>query len=257
MFLFSTGFCGAYCMAKNVYNMVHYFILQEERNKGIGKKLWKEVIDAIPEGSNIYLWGYDAILDDYRQNGFQVDGLEGMVYMGVPEIKALSNRRRRDSNPFDDQLFISIEPYSPELKLELQQYDETISPVPRQEYIERFFASLPEHVFVAKHNDRLVGWISAIPLGVKCYQIAPLYADSEEIASRLMDTLLGILPEGSNILVITTADTTIVLPFWTKLGLAGTDKPPLFKGRQLCTLKSYDVPVERVFSLLTGEFSVI
>merc|ERR1712004_456801 len=60
------GFCGAHCTADSVYVMVHYLVHPDARKKGVGAALWQSVQDAIPDGSNVCLYGYDAVLDRYR-----------------------------------------------------------------------------------------------------------------------------------------------------------------------------------------------
>jgi len=249
------GFCGACCTAPDVYVMVHYFVSPAERGQGVGTSLWQKVREQIPRGSNVFLWGYDSVLDLYRSAGFRYEGPGGHVYTGVPNRDVISTRSRRNSNPFDTA-FISVDPYTPDTREQLLAYDDVISPVPRHDFLERFL-KMASHILVATKDERVVGYVAAIPLQYHYYEIAPLYAEDEEVASRLVETLLGSIPEDSMIYVSSLADSKEGASLWDKLGLSGAGKQPLFQGRQMSTSKTYDLPSQKIYALCTAEFSIV
>jgi len=249
------GFCGAHKSAEDTYTMVHYFVRPDMRERGIGKKLWKAVKDSIPKESNVFLWGYQAILGKYKNSGFKCEGISVQTLTGTPDRKTICKRRRHNSNPFDES-FIDVVPYNEKMLDKVLAYDDTICPVSRHSYIERYL-QMCSHIFVAKKEGKVVGYIATITLGFHFYEIAPLYADDQDTAARLMETLLSSIPDDARIYGCVVPDSAEGMELWTKLGLKGKDKPPLYTGGQLSTLRSYDMPKDKIYALCTAEFSII
>ena len=156
------------------YGFLGFYIVKEElRHLGIGMKLCDALLEYM--GDRVYgLDGVVAMLDTY------------VPQMGVA-IAHYNARYEGVGRPAEATLAdISSVPFE-----ELERYDRRFFPAPRTAFLQSWISRPGSRGRVVTDGDRLVGYGLLRPC-FRGFKIAPLFADTPEIADQLFRELAGL-----------------------------------------------------------------
>lgn len=156
------------------YGFLGFYIVKEElRHLGIGMKLCDALLEYM--GDRVYgLDGVVAMLDKYVQQ------------MGVA-IAHYNARYEGVGRPAEATLAdISSVPFE-----ELERYDRRFFPAPRTAFLQSWISRPGSQGRVVTDGGRLVGYGLLRPC-FRGFKIAPLFADTPEIADQLFRELAGL-----------------------------------------------------------------
>lgn len=156
------------------FGFLGFYIVKEElRHLGIGMKLCDALLEYM--GDRVYgLDGVVAMLDKYVQQ------------MGVA-IAHYNARYEGVGRPAEATLAdISSVPFE-----ELERYDRRFFPAPRTAFLQSWISRPGSQGRVVTDGDRLVGYGVIRPC-FRGFKIAPLFADTPEIADQLFRELAGL-----------------------------------------------------------------
>jgi len=156
------------------FGFLGFYIVKEDlRYLGIGMKLCDALLEYM--GGRVYgLDGVVAMLDKYvREMGVAIAHYnaryEGVGSPGEATLADIS------SAPFD----------------ELEQYDRRFFPAPRTAFLQSWISRPGSHGRIVRDGERLVGYGLIRPCH-RGFKIAPLFADTPEIADHLFRELSGL-----------------------------------------------------------------
>ena len=170
------GCISAVAYDENFGFMGFYIVRNELRHHGIGLKLWDAAIDYLGERT-IGGDGVIAMLEKYEQCGFRI-AHRNARYEGVGESSA--------STPL---VALGDIPRS-----ELERYDRRFFPAARSAFLESWLGRPGSYGRAVLVDGQLTGYGVIRPCHTG-FKIAPLFADSPEIAEKLF-TSLAALAEG-------------------------------------------------------------
>ena len=150
-----------------------YIVKDDQRHLGIGMKLCDALLEYM--GDRVYgLDGVVAMLDKYVQQMGVAIAHYNARYEGVgsPGEATLADIL---SVPFD----------------ELEQYDRRFFPAARTAFLQSWISRPGSHGRIGRDGDRLVGYGVIRPCR-RGFKIAPLFADTPEIADQLFCELSGL-----------------------------------------------------------------
>ncbi len=168
------GSISAVAYDANFAFMGFYIVKKELRHLGIGMSLWKAALEYL--GSRTI--GGDGVvemLEKYAQYDFKI-AHHNARYEGI-------GKKSRSALPDISQV-----PFS-----KLERYDRRFFPTPRTAFLESWISRPGSFGRVVVNNGKIVGYGVIRPCQ-KGYKIAPLFADSAEIAEELFSVLSGLAP---------------------------------------------------------------
>lgn len=181
----SPGFVVAMPLDNNLAHIGLFITAEEHRNKGIGKVVFHQALDAL-KGRNILIESVADRRGMYRNFGFTnseqtIFSIKGIA-QAIPGYKLpndLEIRKVTEGNVGD-----------------VIAYDKSISTIDRSDHLTTWLLSSCSVTYAAFQDGCCVGFGSARECG-PLYTIQPLYAESDEIAVAVIQALLtkeGISP---------------------------------------------------------------
>jgi ribosomal protein S18 acetylase RimI-like enzyme len=159
-----------------------YLVKPEFRGRGHGLALWQVAMQSLA-GRRVGLDGVVAQQDNYRRSGFQW-AWNNERYEGVP---------RRAARP--DAAIVPLR----QLPMEpLLRYDAAFFPAGRETFLRHWIAQRGSTALGLQEQGTLVGYGVIRPCGVG-FKVGPLFADSLELADRLLRALVAHTPDGSRV----------------------------------------------------------
>jgi ribosomal protein S18 acetylase RimI-like enzyme len=149
-----------------------YIVKPEFRRKGFGIHLWKAAIRYM-ENRNIGLDGVINQQDNYKKSGFQL-AYRNIRYEGVGKGYTSQHIVDLTEIPFAD----------------LSAYDAAVFSVPRQKFLKQWIDQPEGAALCFLNNDKLAGY-GIIRACLNGFKIGPLFADEEQIAEDLFNSLAG------------------------------------------------------------------
>jgi hypothetical protein len=152
-----------------------YIVKAEYRGRGFGLELWRAALDRLGDRV-VGLDGVVAQQENYRKSGFRL-AFRNIRRRGLGGGAAPAGLIDLRSVPID----------------EIARYDETAFPAPREQFLKSWIFQPQAAALAARDGKGLIGYgvLRACRQGFK---IGPLFADSEEIADRLLGGLLARAP---------------------------------------------------------------
>ncbi len=152
--------------------MGFYIVRQELRDHGIGMKLWQAAMDYMGPRT-IGADGVVSMLDKYAMSGFCI---------------AHNNARYEGTGPTPASQLTNLldVPFQ-----ELERYDRRFFPSPRSGFLKSWINHPGSHARAVMANGHLAGYGVIRPCQ-NGFKIAPLFADSADIADALYSTLSSI-----------------------------------------------------------------
>ncbi len=209
-----------------------YIVAPSFRGQGYGIQLWRRAMEYL-EGCVTGLDGVVAQQENYRRSGFAL-AYNNIRYQGsVNNLGSYSHPEVVDlgSVPFDTLL----------------QYEADFFPASREAFL-RCWVTQPGSVALGYIGDgELRGYIVAR----KCtdgYKIAPLFADTPEIAEALLRSALSKLPEGASWFIDIPEPNREAQKFTELFSLTES-----FRTARMYRGEAPNLPVERIYSVTSFE----
>jgi hypothetical protein len=156
--------------------MGFYIVRKDLRDQGIGLKLWNMAIDYMGDRTI----GGDGVIDmlpKYEQQGFRID-YRNARYEGVGKYPS-ANLPGLESVPF----------------AELEQYDRRFFPASRRAFLKMWMSRAGSLGRAAIVEGKLVGYGVIRPCHTG-FKIAPLFADTPDMADELFTSLSSLAKDG-------------------------------------------------------------
>lgn len=212
-----------------------YIVVPELRGQGVGSRLWMQGMKRLA-GHLVGLDGVPQQQDNYRKSGF-VLAWRNLRYSGKPRHAARPTLAPAASIvPLDKIGFAAI-----------SADDRRVFPAPRERFL-RAWITAPESMGLAcVEGSRLVGW-GVIRRCREGYKIAPLVADTSEIATSLYMALCSRVPAGDSVYL------DVPLPNAAAVALAeGNGMQGVFETARMYTGAAPPCELERVFGVASFE----
>ena len=150
-----------------------YIVRKDLRNQGIGMELWQTAIRYMGNRT-VGGDGVVAMLDKYSQCGFNVAHFNAR-YEGVGVA----------SEPVSGSCLADLRdlPFA-----ELVRYDRRFFPAPRRQFLKSWINQAGSHSMAAMDGSRLAGYGVIRPCR-RGFKLAPIFADTADIAETLFSTL--------------------------------------------------------------------
>jgi GNAT superfamily N-acetyltransferase len=205
-----------------------YIVKPEFRGKGYGIQIWKTAMRHL--GNRTI--GLDGVIDqqeNYKKSGFRL-AYRHIRYEGIGEGSK--------SQRVVDLKKVSFE--------DLVAYDATLFSVPRPKFLKRWINQPEGDALGFLKNGKLAGYgvIRACQTGFK---IGPLFADEEQIAEDLFNSLAGKVT--GEIVFLDTPEAN-----YSAIALAKRhDMKMVFETARMYTKKPYSLPLHRIFGVTSLE----
>lgn len=159
-----------------------YIVKQPYRGKGYGIQIWNAGL-AYLQGCNIGLDGVIAQQDNYRKSGFQL-AYRNMRYQGLTGGELPNDARLIELASFD---FAKI-----------NRYDQAFFPAERAAFLKAWLNQPDSTALGMVESNQLVAYGMIRPCR-SGYKIAPLFADSSELANTLFCALNASVKAGQSV----------------------------------------------------------
>jgi len=167
-----------------------WMVKKEYRHLNIGLQLYEELKTHLGDQNvGTFVWPYyqDKIKEDHGVNPHKAY----MTWYNYGKINRKAFKKPTKEN-------FEICPAKDVELNELLGYDTTIHTIPREGYMKRWLEHEDSKTYVAKRNDKVVGY--GVLRSIDHYnQIAPLYADDKSVAKGLFHALASEVPENSKV----------------------------------------------------------
>ena len=162
-----------------------YLVKPEYRGQGYGMQLWKAAMSYL-SGCNIGLDGVAAQQENYQKSGFKLAyaNVRFQGEVGLVNSDKLSNLKG------------SLVPLDTLMLSSLFTYEKAFFPADRTAFIQAWVEQGDANVLAYIDEGKVQGY-GVIRQCQTGYKIAPLFADSAEIARSLITALTANLPKGS------------------------------------------------------------
>lgn len=167
-----------------------YLLAPEYRGKGIGSVIWARAMSNYRKDLVLALRGVVKMAPKYKSQDTPVDGalLENYRVSSEKFHKVMENYKTIDLTQK------SVRDLSGEEWQKYLKYDQNVTGRDRHEFLETYYKKLDYTTGMTFYDTKgnIVGVISAVPTGHReknFFKIAPLFADSNEIALHAMKVL--------------------------------------------------------------------
>lgn len=208
-----------------------YIVRPEYRGKGYGIQLWNSALSYL-EGCNIGLDGVVAQQENYKKSGFSL---------------AYSNIRYAGSgggNPPEEAQIIELSALPFET---VDLYDRPFFPAGRSDFVRCWLSQPDSHALGILHNGKLAGYglIRACRTG---YKIAPLFADTPELAESLFLALKSRVASSDTVYLDTPKVNPAAIALAEKYGMNLS-----FETARMYTGNFPELPFARLFGVASFE----
>ncbi|MET0908259.1 MAG: GNAT family N-acetyltransferase, partial [Ilumatobacteraceae bacterium] len=169
-----------------------YIVRPDQRGRGFGWRLWdfarRQVADAV-DGT-----GLDGVIDQvgaYRRSGF---------VLAHRNVRYVAPNPAHGTAPASSAAAWGFESFTPADLADLVDYDAGVFGCRRPEFLEAWLAEDGSNALVAREAGRITGY-GAIRPATEGYRVNPLFAETSDIAARLLDALLATVPGGEPVAV--------------------------------------------------------
>ncbi len=150
-----------------------YIVRKDLRNQGIGMELWQTAIRYM-DNRTIGGDGVVTMLEKYAQCGFQISHFNARYEGGGMSSGSLSRSHFADLREL---------PFT-----ELVRYDRRFFPAPRSQFLKSWINQVGSHSLAVMNGSSIAGYGVIRPCR-KGFKIAPIFADTPEIAESLFSSL--------------------------------------------------------------------
>ncbi len=226
---------GSIISYDGLYGFMGLFIMRSDyRGQGLGAQLWQ--------------YRRDKLLSRLQANA--VIGMDGVFNMAPFYARGgfvLSHRDLRYEGIAHGNKAVDVIPLANINQAMLYAYDNKYFPVPRTEFIKSWINQCGVLGYAIINNNEMVGYGVARP----CYQgykIGPLFADSAEIADKILSSILSEIP--SELVQIDIPEPNVnAIKLAQKYGLVET-----FGCARMYFGNNYSEPLRNIYSVTSYEF---
>ncbi|MFA8451592.1 MAG: GNAT family N-acetyltransferase [Bacteroidales bacterium] len=171
------AFISAVSHSKGSAFIGHYFVRPGYRDIGIGKKMFQFALSYL-EGYNVCVDAPKSMVSSLQKMGF-IEAYRNHRYMAISHVMDIE---------LNDFVPVKDVPYE-----QLEEYDSHCFPVKREKYLRRWMRQKGAKAF-AKYVDGEILGFGLIRPCIEGYKIAPLFANSSNIAAELFYKLTETIP---------------------------------------------------------------
>lgn len=212
-----------------------YIVVPERRGEGIGRRLWKQGMQRLG-GRLVGLDGVPAQQDNYRKSGFAL-AWRNVRYAGTARhTGTVANAGATKIVPLGEVDFAA-----------LCADDRRVFPAPRERFL-RAWISVPDAVALASvEGTRLSGW-GVIRRCRDGHKVAPLVADTKEVAGVLYAALCERVPQGEPVYLDVPMPNADAVALAESQGMRG-----VFETARMYTGAAPSCELQRVFGITSFE----
>jgi hypothetical protein len=213
-----------------------YIVVPERRGRGVGWRLWTQGMQRLA-GRLIGLDGVPAQQDNYRKSGF-VLAWRNMRYAGTARHPAASGTAGGGARivPLADIDFAT-----------LCADDRRVFPAPRERFLRAWIAAPDAAALACMEGARLCGW-GVIRRCREGHKIAPLVAETKDVANALFAALCEQVPEGDAVYLDVPLPNADALALAESRGMRG-----VFETARMYTGAAPPCELQRVFGVTSFE----
>jgi ribosomal protein S18 acetylase RimI-like enzyme len=208
-----------------------YIVKPAYRGQGHGIALWRAGM-ARMAGRTVGLDGVVAQQANYAKSGF---------------VRAYSHFRYQGCGRGQSAIHAAITPLAALSFAALCEYDNALFPQPRAEFLAAWICQPGCGAYAWVENEQIAGY-GVIRPSREGYRIGPLFADNAEIASHLLDALLGHAPAQSPVFLDVPLVNTASVAMVQRLGMT-----PAFETARMYAGPNPNLPTERIFAVTSLE----
>lgn len=197
----------------------HYFVRPDFRGKGFGKLLWDVTLGELVDCSSIGLNGVLQQVENYEKSGFLKTEFHNIRWFGSP--------KKTDTSFFNSHT--SLRQDFPLTRL--VDYDSSIFSTQRAVFLSQWL-KMPESQTLSAVDEagNLRGY-ACVSVSEDGYKIAPLFADSVEIAEQLYNGVVHFVGNKGNVYLDTCENNPAACALAQKIGLKELFRTlPMWKG---------------------------
>ncbi|OKH45253.1 GNAT family N-acetyltransferase [Calothrix sp. HK-06] len=206
-----------------------YIVKPEYRGHGYGMQLWTSAVSYLGAKRNIGLDGVIAQQKNYKKSGFQI-AYNHIRYEG-----------KSNGTLSPDIVELSTVPLRA-----LVAYDQPFFPAERSNFLQSWIAPPHRIALGIKSNDALVGY-GVIRQSHTGFRVGPLFADSEQIAEKILLALFAKSQDASVFMDIPDAN-PIAITLAQRYGME-----PVSECAIMYTKGAPNLPINRIFAVTTVE----
>lgn len=208
-----------------------YIVEAAQRGRGLGIALWNDAMASL--GRRII--GLDGVIaqqDNYRKSGFEF-AHRNIRFAGSALSRNFPGSQIVDLNSLDADL--------------VRSYDLGHFPARRSVFLRLWLRQPQSHALGWKEGGVLRGMGCVRPCR-DGFKLAPLNADSAEIAEALLDALCARLPEGATIYLDLPEPNRAAVDLATRRGMQ-----PAFETARMYAGGRAELPLQRIFGITSFE----
>jgi len=213
-----------------------YIVAPELRGQGLGLQIWKAGLEALSD-RNVGLDGVVAQQDNYRRSGFAL-AYRNIRYGGTSSGEAPEARRPAAPEIVD----LETVPFDV-----VKAFDRPHFPAERSAFVSAWIRQPGCHAVGALEDGQLLGYGVARPCR-SGFKVAPLYAQTPEVAELLLQTLLARLGPGTPVFLDTPEVNPAAVALAERHGMR-----PVFETARMYTQGAPDLPLDRIFGVTSFE----
>lgn len=167
-----------------------YLVKPEFRGLGYGLQIWQAALDYLA-GCNIGLDGVTAQQGNYKKSGFKL-AYANIRYQGVIDGS------KKQADVIEGELSTKyICPLNQLTFSQISDYEKAVFPAERHAFLQQWIEQKDSRALAYLKGDKLMGY-GVIRQCLEGYKIAPLFADTLNVASELFLALIATLPLGEH-----------------------------------------------------------
>jgi len=208
-----------------------YIVRPDFRGLGLGLKTWQAGMASLA-GRAVGLDGVVAQQDNYRKSGFE------LAWQNVRHEGVAGKPAKRDEHIVS----LSTLPFAT-----VQAYDQAFFPADREAFLQCWIRQPGSTALGFVEGGHLKGYGMLRPCRAG-FKVAPLFADSPQIAEALFAALRSCAPEGAAIYLDTPAPNSHAIELARRHGMQ-----PVFETARMYTGRVPKVPMERLYGITSFE----
>ena len=213
-----------------------YIVAPELRGRGLGLQIWKAGLEALGD-RNVGLDGVVAQQDNYRRSGFT------LAYRNIRYGGTTSGESPEAPRPATPEI-VDLDTVPFEV---VEAFDRPHFPAARSAFVRAWIGQPGCHAVGARTGGRLQGYGVARPCR-SGFKVAPLYAQTPEVAEQLLQTLLARLEPGTSVFLDTPEVNPAAVAIAERHGMR-----PVFETARMYTRGTPDLPLDRIFGVTSFE----
>ena len=235
--------CIGACLLNDRLAAGGLFVMRSDfRRRGIGNLLWEWRVAYVGE-RNLSIAAAQGRIEPNKRAGFVHMSYVLSNYQGVPDRSKLV--------PTSDREF-QIVAYDDTMFTDLLEYDTGIHCAAREAFLRQWVSQENTTTLVARCDGKITGYGCVQPIEGNGYQIGPIFADREHMASVLFNNLALNVPDGLDIGIGIATAQPLCNDIVAKHGFQHKND-----FQRMYTKGIVDIPLEKVYFITTCAISLV